>query len=247
MKTIFNKNLLRVLKGEFQRAVRYKVLVIGIAVSLLWLIIIFFIRDNVDELSSIIPLLIFTDAAVMSVLLIGASIYFEKQEGSVRSILVAPVNVWQILIAKLVNSIFISIISALIVGVGAILIAGITINILLLIVYVIITVTAHAAIGLAIAMVSKDFNSMMINFMAFVFIFIMPPILILLNVIPAKYEMIVLISPSEAANILLHSSLSGVSYEWYKIVIAIVYLLAITFVLMKFFVHKRFVKDAMRG
>lgn len=247
MKTIFNKNFLRVLIGEFQRAVRYKVLVIGIAVSILWLFLIFFLRNNADELVSFIPLMIFTDAAVMSVMLVGASIYFEKQEGSVRSILVAPVNVWQILIAKLLNSVTISIISALVVSIGVIIMTPISINIPLLLIYVIITVFAHAAIGLAIAMVSKDFNAMMVNFMVFVFIFIIPPVLIMLGVIPQKYDLLVLISPSEGANILLASAISGINFEWYKIVISIVYLLAVSAVLMKFFVHKRFQKDAMRG
>lgn len=247
MKAIFNKNLLRILKGEFQRAIRYKVLIIGVAVSLLWLVIIFLMRKNIAEIESFIPLMIFTDASIMSVMLIGASIYFEKQEGSVRSLLVAPVNVWQLLIAKVTNSVIISLISALIVGLGTIFITSVSVNIPLLIIYVIITVCAHAAIGLALAMVSKDFNAMMVNFMVFTFIFIIPPILIMFGIIPQKYDMLVLISPSQGANILLSSAIGGVNYEWYKIAISITYLVAITVFIMRFFIYKRFPKDAMRG
>ncbi|MFW5780676.1 MAG: ABC transporter permease [Bacillota bacterium] len=247
MKKMFNKNFINLIIGELKRAIRYKVLTIGLLVSLLWLIIIFFVRDNLNEVSMLIPLFIFTDAAVMSVMLIGASIYFEKQEGSIKSVLVSPVGVWQILIAKLINSVAISLISALIVGLGAIFMTDIKINIPLLLMYVAITVVAHSAIGFALSMTSKDFNAMLVNFMLFMVIFVIPPILIILNVIPSEYEIYSLISPSQAANTLLNSAVQDNSYKWYEISISIVYLLTITVALMKFFVQKRFQKDAMRG
>lgn len=247
MKKILNKNFINLIAGELKRAIRYKVLTIGLVVSLLWLVIIFFVRNNLEELSMLIPLFIFTDAAVMSVMLIGASIYFEKQEGSVRSVLVSPVGVWPILIAKLINSVMISLISALIVGFGAIIMTDISINIPLLLLYVAITVVAHSAIGFALSIISKDFNAMLVNFMLFMLLFVTPPILIMLNVIPSEYDIYALVSPSQAANALLNSSIEGVSYKWYEIMISLIYLVGITIVVMRFFVYKRFLQDAMRG
>lgn len=247
MKAILNKQLLFVTKGEILRAYKYKILTIGISVSFIWLIILFFLRKNIQDLEMIVPLLIFTDAALMSVILIGASIFFEKQEGSVRSLLVTPVSIGQILIAKIISSTLIGIISALVVGIGAIIMTDISINIPLLLVYVILTVVAHSAIGFALTIISKDFNSMLINFMVFTIVFIIPPILVMFNIIPPKYELIALLSPSQASNILISSTIEGMNYKWYKILLSIVYLLVISILIMRFFVYKRFVKDAMRG
>lgn len=247
MKNLFNRNLLNLIIGELNRSVKYKVLTIGTGLSFVWLIIIFFTRKNIDDLSMIVPLLIFTDAAMMSVILIGAGIFFEKQEGSIRSLLISPVTLNQILIAKLINSIISSLISAIIVSVGTVFLTDVKINIGLLLIYVVITVAAHGAIGFALAMISKDFNSMLVNFMLFMLIMVMPPILLMLNVIPSQYDLLILISPSEAGSMLLNSTIGGADTAVYKIIISIIYLIAITFILMKYFVYPRYQKDAVRG
>jgi len=246
MKTLFNKNLLNLISGEIMRSIKYKVLTIGSGVSLIWLIVMFFMRKNTEELKEIIPLLIFADVVLMSVILIGANIFFEKQEGSVRSLLISPVSVGQILIAKIVNSVFISMVSAAIVSIGAIIMTDIRVNLLTLFIYVIIIVSAHGAIGFALAMVSKDFNAMLVNYMLFVVVFIAPPILLMLNVIPESYELIALISPSEAGSLLINDSFHN-EVEWYKILISIVYLVSLAFLIMRYFVYPRFLKDAVRG
>lgn len=247
MKTLFNNNLLNLIAGEINRAVKYKVLTIGAGVSFIWLAVIFFTRSNTAELSMIVPLLIFADVAMMSTMLIGASIFFEKQEGSIRSVIIAPVTIGQILISKLVNAIFIAIVSALIVSIGTIIMTDIKINVFALIIYVVVIAGSHSAIGFGISMVSKDFNSMLINYMMFVIVFMMPPILFMFNVIPDKYEMLLLISPSQAGNILISSTLSVADTDWYKIAISFIYLAAITYIAMRYFVYNKFLKDAVRG
>lgn len=241
--SIFNKNFFILIRGEIKRSVKYKVLTVGTGVSFIWLIVIYFLRKNYLEMQTVIPMLIFADTVLMPVILIGASIFFEKQEGSVRSLLVSPLSEWQIIIGKIVNSVFTSIISSTIVLVGALLMTNIRINILLFYLYIILITSAHAAIGFALSLVSRDFNSMLVNYMLFYFLFIMPPILIMFNLIPSKYEIIALISPSEGANILLNSIINNQGAEWYMILISIVYLAVITFVLMKWFVYPRFRRD----
>lgn len=247
MKTLINRNLINLIIGEINRSIKYKVLTIGTGVSFIWLVIIFFMRKDSDMINMIVPLLIFTDAVMMSSMLIGASIFFEKQEGSIRSLIISPVTTGQILISKIINTVFTSIISALIVAIGAMIMSDIRINLFTLVIYIIVTVAAHAAIGFSISMVSKDFNSMLINYMVFVFIFVIPPVLLLLNILPQSYELLLFLSPSQAGNVLLNSTVTGSTTEWYKILISIAYLSLIAVALMKFFVYPRFLKDAVRG
>jgi len=247
MNTLINKKLLTLISGELQRSVKYKVLTVGAGLSFLWLIIIFIVRNDTDSLNMLLPLFIFSDAVLMSVILIGASVFFEKQEGSIRSLLISPVTPTQILISKIANSVIISMISALVVSVGAVVITDVTINIPLLMLYIIITVSAHAAIGYALSLVSKDFNAMLVNYIVFAMVFVIPPLLIMLGVIPERFELLALLSPSEGGSVLINSVFSGTDTEWYKIAIAVVYQMAFAFLVMRYFVHPRFVNNAVRG
>ena len=70
MKTLINKKLVTLISGEIQRSVKYKVLTIGAALSFIWLIVIFFIRKDNAALQVLVPLFIFSDAVLMSVMLI---------------------------------------------------------------------------------------------------------------------------------------------------------------------------------
>jgi fluoroquinolone transport system permease protein len=247
MKTLINNKLLALISGEVQRSVKYKVLTIGAGLSFIWLVIIFFLRKNTAALNNLVPLFIFSDAVLMSVLLIGANVFFEKQEGSIRSLLISPVTPLQILIAKVANSVIIALISAVVVSVGTVLLSDVEINIPLLLLYVILTVSAHSGIGYSIALISKDFNAMLVNYMVFVMIFIVPPMLIMLNIIPNSFELIALISPSECGSLLMSSAFSGSVAEWYKILISIVYLAEVAFFTIRYFVYPRFVENAIRG
>ena len=247
MKTLINKKLVTLISGEIQRSVKYKVLTIGAALSFIWLIVIFFIRKDNAALQVLVPLFIFSDAVLMSVMLIGASVFFEKQEGSIRSVLISPVTPAQILLSKITNSVIIAIISAVVVSVGTVVMTEVSINIPLLLLYVVITVAAHSAIGYSLSLISKDFNAMLVNYMVFAIVFIIPPMLIMLNIIPESFELAALISPSECGSVLINSAISDNDAEWYKILISIIYQVTLAFLLMRYFVYPRFVKNAVRG
>lgn len=49
---------------------------------------------------SLVPLFLFSDAAMLGLLLIAALIFFEKEEGTLRAYLVTPGRIWEFLLAK---------------------------------------------------------------------------------------------------------------------------------------------------
>ena len=65
-------NLLNLIKGELVRLYKYKILVIGIAVSFIWVIII--ALSDAATAKELVPLLIFMDAAMMSIILHASSL-----------------------------------------------------------------------------------------------------------------------------------------------------------------------------
>jgi len=237
------KNLSNLIKGEMNRLVKYKILTTGVVVSFIWVLII--ALSNKSEIQELIPLLMGIDAAMMSIMLLSASFYLEKQEGSIKSVLVAPINILEVLISKIVSIVIISLISALLVMGAALLFHKIEINVLLLIVYIIIIVTSHAAIGLVITLHSKDFGSMIGLYGAFALLSITPTILFSLEIIPASFENILLISPFHSGNMLLNSLFHNV--DIITIIIAIAYLIGLGVLLYIGVVYKKFKRYAIEG
>ena len=102
----------RLVKGELLRLVRYKILPVSLATAVLWIGLFLFM--SAEEAWKIAPLVIFVDVAGMSILLLGASHHLEKQDGTVRTMMVLPVPLGQILTAKALASMVLALESAVV-------------------------------------------------------------------------------------------------------------------------------------
>lgn len=236
-------DLIKLIKGELIRLYKYKILIVGIVVSLIWVLIIGL--SDKASIEGMIPMLIFMDAGMMSILLIAASFYLEKQEGSIKSLLIAPVKLLDILISKVIAALILSLISTTLVLLSAILIHNTTVNIILLYLYVIITVVSHISIGLVITLYSKDFGSMIGLYAAFAFISLIPSIFYTIEIIPESFSTVLLISPSHAGQMLLNSAFKTV--DVLIIIISILYLIIIPSLLYPLVIYKKFKKYAIEG
>jgi fluoroquinolone transport system permease protein len=236
-------NLISLIKGEIIRLYKYKILVIGVVVSLIWVIIIGF-SDAVTA-KELVPLLIFMDAAMMSIILHASSFYLEKQEGTIKTLLVTPIRLSEIMIAKAVAALFMGLISAVIVVISGVMFHKIDIDILLLFIYIILIVISHTAIGFTITLYSKDFGAMIVNYALFALVALVPSLLYAINIIPSEYSNLMLISPSHAGQMLLNSTIRNV--ETAVVIISIIYLLSLTAILYRFIIYKKFKKYAIEG
>ncbi|MFY9471317.1 MAG: ABC transporter ATP-binding protein [Bacillota bacterium] len=105
---------------------------------------------------------------------------------------------------------------------------------------------AHAAIGLVLSLRSRDFTSMLGLLMAYMFVFTIPSILFSLGVIDAKYDWLLMISPSHCANYLIRAAVSG-DFETTTAAAACAYLAILAAGLFKFAVYPSFKDNAVRG
>ncbi len=236
--------LLKLTSGEINRLIKYKILPVSLITSFLWIIIFLFISK--EDARNIAPLLIFIDVSMMSILLIGATLHLEKQEGTIKSMMVLPLSVGQILVAKAFASILLGIESVIVTSLALYLIHGITFNYLLLLLFVFIAGGAHVAIGFFLALSSKDFSSMLGLLMAYMFPFAIPTILFTFGVIEKKYEWFIMISPSHSASNLITSVVIN-EYDWTKIIASNIYLLILASLLFVFTVYPKFKDNAIRG
>jgi fluoroquinolone transport system permease protein len=186
------------------------------------------------------------DITIMSVLLVGASNHLERQDGTIRTMLVLPVSMTEILSAKVLASMVLGLQSAAVASAALFLIHGISYNYAWLLLFVLLSGVAHAAIGFFLTLHSKDFSTMLLLLMAYMMLFNVPSILFFFDVLDARYDWILMISPSHVSNTLIGSCVSG-SYDWGKTAAGCAWLAVLSAILLRFAVYPRFRKNAVRG
>lgn len=236
--------LAKLIKGEIKRLVRYKILPVSLATTALWIGLFLFV--SAAEARQIAPLVIFVDVAAMSVLLLGASHHLEKQDGTIRTMMVMPVPLGQILTAKTVASMVLALESTVVTAVALYVIHGITLDYAALLLFVVVAGAAHAAIGFALSLNSKDFNSMLGILMVYMFVFTIPSILFSFGIVDAKYEWLFMISPSHSAHHLIASAVRE-DYQLGMVFGGCLYLAVLAALLFKFAVYPKFKSNAARG
>jgi fluoroquinolone transport system permease protein len=231
------------IQGELVRLVKYKIIYFGVAVSLIWILVIAF--QDANQARQMLPLLVVTDAGMMSVILLGTSFYYEKQEHTIQSLLMAPLSLTQILISKMVTAICLALVSLIIVGGFAVVFHQLSFQLILLLLAILVVVLSHTAIGYLLILSSKDFLSMLVKFAGVMLLFYTPTFLLALQVIPADLSWLALLSPSYAGEYLIRGSFMPQNMGY--MVFGFIYLFLLGSSLYVFYVYPRFKKQAVEG
>jgi len=233
----------RLYLGEIQRLFKYRIVFFGFLVSAIWIAVVG-LTDKTTA-TALLPTLIGMDAGMMSILLLAAQFYYEKQEGTIHTLLVTPVPVAHILMAKIAASMTTGIISMLMVAGLAWIIHGITFSLLLMGLYVLVIVAGNTAIGYLFILISKDFMSMLVRIMGVLLLFYVPNLLVPLGILTEKWDFLSLMSPSYASSYLIESLF--VDKPLWKILASAVYLAGIAAALYPLFIAKRFARISVEG
>ncbi|MDD4211645.1 MAG: ABC transporter permease, partial [Clostridia bacterium] len=199
-----------------------------------------------QEAELLVTLLVFVDATMMSIIMLGASLFYEKQEGSLKSVLVTTVKLVDIIISKVMSAVILSFITAIVLSLVGVLVHGANINIPLLLLYATLGASTHITIGLVLVIISKDFNTLLVNYMLFVIVFTLPAIFYATGVIPASWQWFIYISPSYVTQMLINTSI-GIMPSTIMHIGGIAYLVALTVITYKTFVVKKFKEYVIRG
>ena len=89
--------------GEMQRLQRYHIIAASLVVAVIWIGVLHF--TDVDDVTSIFPLLLFLDATSMSITLIGVSMFFEREEHTLKALFVSPITKGEYMISKIIGNI----------------------------------------------------------------------------------------------------------------------------------------------
>jgi fluoroquinolone transport system permease protein len=168
-------NILVLLNGDLQRIKKYNILAASFFVALIWIGVLHL--SEVRDVTALFPVFIFFDATSVSMLLIGVTIFFEKQEGTLKTLLVSPISKAEYILAKTVASIVINMVTLVVIYLYAAIFKEININITGLLLAVILVVFSHSLLGLLLTYYSKDFTELLMGMMKYSIVFMMPVLL----------------------------------------------------------------------
>lgn len=229
-------------KGEFERLNKYNLFVANFVVVLMWVAMAYFL--GTEELRAIIPFVIVLDSTMMTILLVGATMFYEKKENTVNSIMVTPVTEHEYLMTKVIVSVLNSLFSTLFLAGALYLMNGFTFNYMPLVLSVVVVTAVHTLIGIYLSYFSKDFTSLLLNYMGYVLVFMLPSYLPLLGVLDKSVLDYLIVLPPETSNVLVGSALIDTP-EW-KLIFGYAYMVVLFVVLYKFVVKPKFNEYAMK-
>jgi len=235
-------NLLTLVQGEFLRLKKYNFFTANFVVLLFWVLLAYFLEGEV--LLQFIPLIFFMDSVMMTILLVGANMFYEKKEHTMNSIMVSPVTENEYLLSKIIVNAINSLFTVAFISIAVYAIKGVTFNYLLVVPAVIIVTVLHTIIGIRLSYSAKDFTSLLINYMVYVFVFVMPPIFALLGVIGESIARFFILLPPEASSIIISAAFAEA--ELWRVLLSYLYLAALSVVLYLFVVKLRFNEYLMK-
>jgi ABC-type multidrug transport system permease subunit len=235
--------LLHLFRGELLRLLKYKILIFSLIVSAIWVVVIA-LTDS-DTAKSFMPFLVLMDAGLMSIVLLSANFFYEKQEGTLQGVMVTPISIKIVLLAKVLAMVVVALISfGLVIG-SALIFHEFPVAVWRFLIFTVLVVLSHTAIGYVLTLNSKDFMQTLTRYMGLMLLFIVPIILSALNIIPEKLDFLLLLSPTYSGQILFQGTL--VSVPLWKTLLACGYLILIPALLYPLVIIKRYEAVAVEG
>lgn len=232
------------IKNEFVRLIKYKVLFFSVAVTAMWIAIIALLSQQ--EALMLAPLLIIADLFMMTILLLAAMYYYEKQEGTLITTLIAPVKISDLILSKYITHIIIGIVSSIITALCLTIFHKVSVNYALLIAYAFLIVICSCSLGYAFVYYNKDFSSLLVSFALLILILFVPSILYMLDILPEAIKYLLFVSPIHCSQVLITSALiKGAPIA--DVLISLGVLLIFSSLFIGFIVIKKFKAYALRG
>lgn len=229
-------------QGELDRLKKYNLFTATTVVLLLWVGLTWLLEA--EEIIAFVPLILLMDSTMMTTALVGATLFYEKKEHTINSILVTPVREAEYILAKIIVNIINSLLTLIALWAAVYFLKDVTFNLALITAAVIIITVFHTLLGIWFAYFSKNFSSLLVNFMLYAIILMLPSVLADLGVIGEKVSRFFLILPPDAAGTILRAGFETV--ELWRIIFGFAYLVALSLALYKYIIKPRFNDYAMR-
>lgn len=209
--------------GDLMRLTRYNLFSANMAVMVLWILLSWFLPENLVR--EFLPMVFLMDSVMMTVLLVGATLFYEKKEHTMNSILVSPATDGEYLLSKIVVSVINALITAAIVCAVLYFMKGTVLNYAALVGAILVVTAFHTLVGVWMCYITNGFTSLLIVFMIYALACALPTALITLGLLPGWLSGLLIVLPVEASNNLFALSIRGV--DTWKALFGYAYLIAL--------------------
>lgn len=235
-------NFLALFVGEVQRMQKYNILTASVFVSFFWIGMVHLL--DVPDITFLFLMVVFFDLVSMSILMVGVTIFFEKQEGVLKSLIVSPISKIEFLSAKTIGNLVSNIVTISIVYIYAAIFQEINISIIGLLGTFLLVGVFHTLVGILLIYRSRDFTELLVKMMSYFLLFMIPVLFEQLNLITSRiYSYALYIIPTKSAATMLEAVAGNV--ELWEILLSVFYL-SIGSVILGYFVIKKFKDFAIR-
>jgi fluoroquinolone transport system permease protein len=229
-------------KGEFDRLNKYNLFTANFVVLLMWVVLAWFLEGEI--LLAFLPVIFLMDSVMMTILLVGATLFYEKKEHTINSMMISPVTEDEYLLSKVMVNVINSFITVVFISLALYLIKDVTYNYLLLIPAIALVTIVHTLIGILFSYRAKDFTSLLVNFIVYAFVFLMPSVFATLGLVGDNISRFFIVLPPDASNILISTGFQNV--ELWKIVFGYGYLILLSVLLYRFAIKPKFNEYVMK-
>ena len=230
------------IKGEVIRLWRYQITLFGLLVSAIWIILLAVVSK--EEANALLPQLIVLDSGLMAIILLGAAYFYEKQEGTMKAVLVSPTSPAVLLSAKIIGTLMGNLLSVFLMWLTMLVVHQSVFQIFAALGLVIIITLTHLSIGYVLIYWSKDFMDLLLKYTFVVLVLLVPTILVSLDVLTDGLENLAYLSPTYSGQILIsqlwNTETESILVAW---ILTVVYPLG----LFPFYILPQFRKEAIRA
>lgn len=238
-----NKRLLLLIQGEFQRFNKYGVTTISFVVAVVWFLMLYFLDNQL--LDQLLPVIILMDTTMMAVLFIGATMFFEKSESTISTLLVTPIRSSELIGSKIIANAIHTLLATMLVVVVFQFTRGVNVQYGYMILVLLLVSSFHTLLGLIFSYVSKDFTSMLVNTMIYTFVLVIPTLLVSFGVLQGDvWQWILRLTPTTAAETLIQAAFGGAIDGWFWY--SLLYFIGIGALGYRFYVLPKFKQYAIK-
>lgn len=228
-------NFVILLQGEIQRMKTYHLLTASLVVAILWIGVLFF--TDIHDVTMFFPLLIFVDVTSMAIILIGATMNYEKEEGALKTLLVSPITKVEYILAKASSNLTSNVLTLILLYLYARYFKALDLNLLYLLGAVLLVGFFHSMLGFILSYYAKTFTDLLMGMMKYFFVMMLPVIFELLGLITNQSLLrLFYILPTKASMVLLMAP-TGTIKSW-EVLLSLSYLIILSLLLFYLAIKK---------
>jgi fluoroquinolone transport system permease protein len=195
------KRLSSAVVNDLKLQYRHKFYHVYAIITTIYIVILRLLPAGVVDL--LLPVLIFSDPAMLGFYLVAAMVLFEKDAKSLQGISVSPLLPWEYVLAKAISLSTLSVLASLVLALG---VRGLSVQWPLLIVGVGLTAMAYVTIGFVITVRHESFNTFLLESILAVTILNLP-LLAVFGMVNSRWFYLLPAHP--AIQVIIHSFQAG--------------------------------------